>query len=137
MYKIFNKEIKFIWKISLTIELHKYIVFESWFMPPKIKFNMKWFFDRQPPKLDYNANLHVEHTFTRQDSRTTFYKVFPFKIKIIKWCVFTQERWSIYVGEKVYRTIGEREEADQTRSNDVLSKPLTWLKIIRYWLVFK
>ena len=46
IYKTFNKEIKFIWKISLTIEVHECIVFESWFMPPKIKFNMKRFFDR-------------------------------------------------------------------------------------------
>ena len=32
------------------------------------------------------------------------------------------------MGEKVYRTIGEREEADQTRSNDVLSKPFDLVK---------
>ena len=32
---------------------------------------MRRFFDRQPPRLDHNANLHVEHTFTHLDSRTT------------------------------------------------------------------
>ena len=31
---------------------------------------------------DYKANFHVEHTFTHQDSRTTFYKVYQFKIKL-------------------------------------------------------